>query len=521
MSILEAALPLVLTALISLCCGWLAARWLFRRREPELSEPAPLMYGELRLDDFIAVLDQQPMPLFLRDNAGRVVFQNTAFTRLNDTRPRQLIEVTSDNGRIRRLQPGDLLAAEPGKAHDHWLASIDGHERRFYLVHFEVSRPGGALHIGALIDITETHQLRMQLQFSQRLETLGTLASGLAHDFNNLLTPILGYSSLLLDSDAIAAHRDKLQAIADAAHTARQVSRQLLAFTSGRPSTSQRERIDLATAATEVKRFLEATVAKRVSVIVDAEPDVAILIDGGELNQVLMNLATNAVQALGERGGELRFEIRLLRSGDERVPVRLRSAGSARISVADDGPGISNAVQKYMFQPFFTTKAPEEGSGLGLSVARNIIEQNQGIMRYAGHDGQGATFELFFPALRAPVRHQDGATVKVLLVETQPIAARTLRELVLSLGYSVSLSRTAVNALTQIRRDPEGFGLVVLGSLPEGTDAAQFRDQLHELRTDLPLLELANRGSRSGDRLPPAVAELEAAIDEALEHSAA
>ncbi|MEM9743013.1 MAG: ATP-binding protein [Pseudomonadota bacterium] len=457
--------------------------------------------------DFETILSALPLPLYLRNRQGDVVFVNDALAALYQSTPQQLVDVVTADGRVRRLRDRELFTPESLADDGDWISEVDGEARRFRLVNQPLDTLADPLELVIAYDITEPHRLQLQLQFSQRLESLGTLASGLAHDFNNLLTPILGYSSLLLDSDAIAAHRDKLQAIADAAFKARRVSKQMLAFSGRQRLAAQRERIELATAAEEIEAFIAATVPKQLTLRRRVLRPAAVLMDAGELNQVLLNLATNAVQALGTTSGTVSIEVDALEPGNARLPTVLRSIPCALISVSDTGPGMSEQLQQHIFEPFFTTKDDGDGSGLGLSIARDIVRQNHGELRCTSSPGEGARFDLFLPALPRQ-QHESEVPESVLVVEEQPVVLAYLRDVLIAMGYNVQGTRSASEALTLLDRQPNHWRLLVLGSTARGSEPLERIEALAAEQPRLLVLPLdgaekshaSNRQRRNGIR---------------------
>jgi two-component system cell cycle sensor histidine kinase/response regulator CckA len=259
--------------------------------------------------------------------------------------------------------------------------------REIELVFNEAGEPIG--FAGTVQDVTELRlaqdrqrELEQQLLHSQKLEALGTLAGGVAHDLNNTLVPILALAKLALEKlhegDPL---REDLTTIVAASEHARDLVKQILAF-SRREALVRRE-IDLAEIVRDALRMLRAGLSATIDLVQDIDPVPALYADAGQLHQVIINLVTNAAQAIGTAPG--------------RIAVRLWSDdGNIRLQVADTGSGMDADTIKRIFEPFFTTKAVGEGTGLGLSVVHGIVEAHGGHIEVSSEPRRGTTFTVLF-----------------------------------------------------------------------------------------------------------------------------
>jgi PAS domain S-box-containing protein len=243
---------------------------------------------------------------------------------------------------------------------------------------------------GTVQDITELRiaqgrqrELEQQLIHSQKLEALGTLAGGVAHDLNNTLVPILALAKLALEKLGEGEPlREDLATIVQASAHARDLVKQILAF-SRREELVRRE-TDLAGIVRDAVRMLRAGLLATIDLVQDIDPVPALYADPGQLHQVIVNLVTNAAQAIGTAAG--------------RIGVRLRSDdGTIRLQVADTGCGMDAATVARIFEPFFTTKTVGEGTGLGLSVVHGIVAAHGGRIEVSSEPGRGTTFTVLFP----------------------------------------------------------------------------------------------------------------------------
>jgi signal transduction histidine kinase len=240
---------------------------------------------------------------------------------------------------------------------------------------------------GVMVPSSEADLLRQQLLQAQRLSSVGALASSVAHEFNNILTTIINYAKLGLKADGNdSARREALEKILKGGQRAATIVSSMLGF--ARNSTSQRERVDLAALVEEVLVLTDKDLRKhhvQVETKLLSRPRVVVV--PGQIEQILLNLIINARQAM-PRGGRLRIEVRI-------------NAGMAEIRVSDSGVGIPADQLRLIFEPFYTTKEPDEhghgGTGLGLSVCRQIIEQHHGRIRVESVVGKGSTFTVKLP----------------------------------------------------------------------------------------------------------------------------
>jgi nitrogen-specific signal transduction histidine kinase/CheY-like chemotaxis protein len=234
-----------------------------------------------------------------------------------------------------------------------------------------------------------------QLRQAHKMDAVGQLAGGIAHDFNNLLTAILGYAEVLSDKLG-AGHPQQREAeqIARAGRTAASLTRQLLAFS--RRQVLQPAVLDLNGVVSNVEKMLRRLIGEHIDLVIRLGPDLPrVRVDAGQLEQVLLNLAVNARDAMRE-GGRLTIETEAIdvSENDDDLPV----GRCVRLRVSDTGCGMTADVQAHLFEPFFTTKAPGKGTGLGLSTVYGIVKQSGGAISVETAPGRGATFVVVLPA---------------------------------------------------------------------------------------------------------------------------
>jgi two-component system cell cycle sensor histidine kinase/response regulator CckA len=342
-----------------------------------------------------------------------------------------------------------------------------------------------------IADVTEQKNIEAQLRQAQKLDAVGQLAGGVAHDFNNLLTVIDGYAALLITESTNDASTRDLAMIRDAAARAGALTRQLLAFS--RTQAAQPRVVDVVELVEGIQGMLHRLIREDIELVVTATDEPALVCaDPGQLEQVLVNLAVNARDAMPD-GGTLTIATDRV---DVHADVVTEPGCYVLISVTDTGCGMSAELTARIFEPFFTTKDQGKGSGLGLSTVYGIVTQAGGRVRVTSRVGEGSRFDVYLPvttaaavptqADRTPQRLATG-TETILLVEDDP-AVRTLSERILrTAGYRVLSCTDGQDALVVARANP-GFNLLVTDVIMPGMNGQQLADRLTAELPDLPVL---------------------------------
>lgn len=379
--------------------------------------------------------------------------------------------------------------------------------------------PHGASNIRVAIvrDLTEQVQAEEalreaedQLRQSQRLEALGQLAGGIAHDFNNLLTVISAYTQMLLSKahPADSSHSD-LSEVYRAATRAGELTKQLLAFS--RKQVLQPAVHDLngivESFSQMITRLLPSQIELRLNL---ADRPVTVRIDPGQMEQVLMNLAVNARDAM-EHGGQLEFRTRVIRldqSFSKRyVGVDVAPGEYVELTASDSGVGMSEETRSRAFEPFFTTKRFGEGTGLGLATVYGIVKQSGGYISVDSSPGRGTSFRLYFPLVsperqrgssEAAERSQTGSET-VLVVDDEPAIREIARRSLSLQGYTVRVADSASSAITQLRgADGTRIALVVTDvQMPNGS-GREVADAVEEMGLDSPVLFISGFPNENG-----------------------
>jgi len=349
-------------------------------------------------------------------------------------------------------------------------------------------RRGGEIvgAIGTSIDVTASHALERRMVDAQRAESLGVLAGGLAHDFNNLLVAILGNADLgLRDTPPGAPGRASLENIRHAGLRAAELTDQLLAYAGrGRIGVT---RVDPAGVVGELLRISAPTMPASIAVHVDIPDGLGIRGDEAQVRQVLLNLIANARDALGSLGGTISISGSTIHHAGAPDPDDVVTAAAGyyiRLEIADDGPGIDREARRRIFEPFFTTKAT--GHGLGLAAVLGIVRAHRGGLRLISAPGEGARFQVLWPATTTPLEHQVVAPAHqtVLVVDDEDLVRDVVARMIEDLGYVALTAPDGPAGIEILDRQPVDAVLVDL-TMPRmnGADViAAMRAKKPELR---------------------------------------
>jgi len=335
----------------------------------------------------------------------------------------------------------------------------------------------------------ERRRLEEQLAHSQRMEAVGRLAGGIAHDFNNVLTAVLGsIELLLLDEPPGRPHREELDIIRDAATRAKDLIRQLLAFSARQ--VLQPAVVDLNRLVRDVAKMLRRLIGEDIKLETLLAPELgAVRVDAGQMEQVLVNLAVNARDAMPE-GGRLTIKTDNVDAGGSQVLLH----------VSDSGVGMDEEVQAHLFEPFFTTKPRGKGSGLGLATVYGIVRQSGGHIAVDSAPGRGATFRVYLPRVEAPLDPTDrprpvtapaAGSETILLVEDEHLVRLLARKVLERAGYRVLVAAGGAEALELAERYAGPIHLLLTDVVMPGMNGRALMRRLAPLRPDLRVLYMS------------------------------
>lgn len=342
----------------------------------------------------------------------------------------------------------------------------------------------------------EREQVEAQLRQAQKMEALGTLTGGIAHDFNNILAAMIGFTELARSQVAEGSREaHHLQRVFEAGLRGRELVRQMLTFS--RKTEQEKKPLQLSSIVKETVKLLRASTPSTISIRVDVQSESGLILgDPVQVQQVLMNLCSNAAYAMRENGGVLDVEVSdfsVVPSGGN--PHGIEPGLYMRLVVRDTGSGMAPDTIDRIFDPFFTTKKLGEGTGLGLSVVHGIVNQCGGSITVESEPGKSSTFTVYFPKITegsvpAAVSHEALPTgdERILFVDDEEALVVMGEELLAELGYEV-LSRTSSReALALLKEDPSQFDLVITDQTMPDITGVELAKEMLALRPDMPII---------------------------------
>jgi PAS domain S-box-containing protein len=386
---------------------------------------------------------------------------------------------------------------------EHRMLALDGQVVYVESTGGLVKHRGETQIFGVFRDITERkrtdqekEKLEAQLRQAQKMEAIGSLAGGIAHDFNNILSVIIGNAEFLEMTDISFSGKSELTQILTASQRAKQLVRQILAFS--RQGEQQKLFINLKPMVKETLEFLRASLPSTIQLRHYITPDAgAIMADHTQMQQVLMNLCTNAAHAMEKEGGALKIELDTITIAAEDVQFdpETERGEYVRLTVSDTGHGIEPEVQPRIFDPYFTTKGPERGTGLGLSVVHGIVKSHGGNIKVYSEVGKGTVFRVLLPRVdgvekkeEKPVQKLAVGVEKILLVDDEKHLADMYQKMLCLLGYQVETRTSPVEAVEAVRTNPQKYDLVITDMTMPQMTGYNLAKRLMEIRPGLPVI---------------------------------
>ena len=346
------------------------------------------------------------------------------------------------------------------------------------------------------LDVTDWRQTEVQLRQAQKMEALGTMSGGIAHDFNNILSAIIGFTELI-EGHVDKAGRDARHAkrVLEAALRGRELVKQMLTFS--RKTEQEKKPLRLSSIVKETITLIRASTPATISIKVNVKSESGVVLaDPTQIQQVLMNLCTNATYAMREKGGVLDvglsdFSVSNSEGNDDGFEPGLYM----KLVVGDTGTGIPPDIIDRIFDPFFTTKKLGEGTGLGLSVVHGIVKQSNGYITAESEPGKGSTFSVYFPKVAEKptieaVREDEVLTgsERILFVDDEGALVEMGEDILAELGYDVTSRMSSMEALALLKEDASRFDLVITDqTMPEMTGIELAREIL-VVRPDMPII---------------------------------
>ncbi len=470
----------------------------------------------------LSLVENIPLPVFAKDRTGRYIVCNSAYKDFFGKSDEEILGLDAY-----AIHPPELAGFYSDKDEEllrtgtlqHYETKVRHRngELRDGIVHKAVLRGEDGTVVGlvgTILDITERNRaeeentrLQRQLLQAQKMEAIGTLAGGIAHDFNNILGAVIGYTEIIRDDsppDSTLLH--DLEQILLAANRAKDLVSQILAFS--RQSEMTRVPLQPAQMIRETVKLLRASLPATITIVADINTaTLPVLADPIQFHQLLMNLGSNAGHAMEDKGGTLTIALEAVH--DPSLPQGGHDH-AVRLTVSDTGSGISEDIRDRIFDPYFTTKGPGKGTGMGLAIVHGIVTAWGGSIVCESRPGKGTTFTITLPATGEAAEDEASQLTeqpplqgkeRILFVDDEATLVEITRIMLERLGYRVSAHTDGQEALDRLRSAPQDFDLVITDHTMPGMTGFELARQILALRPDLPVILCSGYGSAVSEEM--------------------
>ena len=367
------------------------------------------------------------------------------------------------------------------------------------------NRAGQPLYALAMVeDITEVRmaeqnrqRLESQLRQAQKMEAIGTLAGGIAHDFNNILGAIIGYSEMAIyDTEKGSMVHHNMEQVLKAGHRAKDLVKQILAFS--RKSEQDKKIILITPIIKEVLKLLRASLPTTIEIREHIDPSLgAIFADPTQIHQVMMNLGTNSAHAMENSGGLLDVSASNvdLDADNAEQYSGLAPGRYIRLVVSDSGHGIDSETLERIFDPYFTTKTKDKGTGMGLAVVHGIVKGHSGGIKVASKPGQGTLFEILIPRTASELQFDTiemnslpTGNEHILFIDDEETLIDLGKNMLSKLGYQVTARTSSIDALEAFKTTPDRFDLIISDMTMPGMTGDMLANEIIKIRPDIPII---------------------------------
>lgn len=345
-------------------------------------------------------------------------------------------------------------------------------------------------------DVTETKKLQTQLQQSQKMESIGTLAGGIAHDFNNILSAVIGYTEIAIDDvKEDSSLYNNLQQVLKAGERATDLVQQILTFS--RQTDQELKPVQVKVIIREVLKLIRATLPATIEIKLDISSESAVLADPTQIHQVLMNICANAGHAMQEKGGTLGISLNNVDLDSDFMAEHpeIKPGPYLQLTISDTGHGMLPEVLERIFDPFFTTKEKGKGTGMGLAVVHGIVKSHNGTITAYSDPEKGSTFNVYLPVIAedsaSEIRKKEllpTGTEHLLLVDDEEAIVNYEKQALESLGYKVVTKTSSLEALELFKAQKDRFDLVITDMTMPQMTGENLAKELMKIKPDIPVI---------------------------------
>ncbi|MCC7431576.1 response regulator [bacterium] len=350
---------------------------------------------------------------------------------------------------------------------------------------------------GILRDVTEQRRFEKQFLHTQKLEAIGTLAGGIAHDFNNILTGIIGYAELSMFelSQTNLKAKNNVEQILIAGKRAKDLVKQILTFS--RKTDLERKPLQIDSVLNEAMKLIRSTLPSTIEIIQKIPDCGMILANSTQIHQIIMNLCTNSYYAMQEKGGTLEVELTNFEANDETIRFypALKKGDYIKISVSDTGSGIDKSIIDKIFDPFFSTKPQDKGTGMGLSVVHGIIRNHEGLINVYSEVNKGTVFNVYLPKIKEEkteenliVKQLPRGNERILFVDDEMMISEMYKEMLEILGYTVTTKNDGWEALKTFLKTPKEFDLLITDLTMPKMTGIELAQEILSIRPEIPII---------------------------------
>ena len=472
-----------------------------RRKQTEKILQEKERFQEALLNDmhtFVAVLD----------TSGGVIFVNNTPLKLSRLKLEDVIGKKffdapwwTHSDKVKNMVMQDIEQCASGKSmvHDIQIQIADGSLMWIeYSMHPIFDQHGVVQYlIPEGRDISNRKDMETRLLHAQKMEAIGTLAGGIAHDFNNVLFSMIGFLELSMeDIGQDSEVYDNLKEVLIGAHRAKKMVKQILTFSSD--SGGKKKPIKIQPVVKEAIALLKTSIPSTVEIRHNMDTDCGpVLADSTKIHQLIMNLATNAYYAMRKKGGVLELNLTEEEIGSENTDLNIDPGLYLKLTVRDTGHGMKNQTLEKIFDPYFSTKGPAKGTGMGLAVVYGIIKEHDGGIKVSSEFGKGSVFHVYLPRIKRRSVEQQVAllpeaaitgTEHIMFVDDEEHIVRMMRKALERLGYKVTACTSSLKALEIFKAEPDNYDLVITDMTMPGLTGSQLGRRLKAIRPEIPVI---------------------------------